>query len=285
MKRSSLISTRESPPTLNPFSCLIRRIIPWSPKRVVPVVLALAMVGLFAASAAHASTTTFTTSSDSQTYVASGSQAGSSFEGKGAVEIAAATTSQPDIEEALFSFNTASIASQFNALYGINGWTITSASVTLNSNYPSAGTQPNNASFNVIDPGLFQLSWLSNNSWNQNTVTYNTISTYLPGTGNNNQQQTFGTYYYFADGTSTLTWVIGGSTGLLSGILSGGEISIFGTPDDNVVGYLFNTNTKGDPPILDVTAEATPTPVPPALLLLGSGLAGLGFLRRRIFNG
>ncbi len=33
-----------------------------------------------------------------------------------------------------------------------------------------------------------------------------------------------------------------------------------------------------------VTGEATPTPIPSALLLLGPGLAGLAFMRRRIFN-
>jgi hypothetical protein len=168
------------------------------------------------------------------------------------METAAATSSQNRIEETLFSFNTASIVSQLNSTYGVNGWTITSATVTLNSSFPTGGTQPGNSSFNMINAGSFQLSWLSNNTWNASggtTVTYDNISTYLPASGSSNLLQTFGTYYYFADGTTPLTWSLAETSGFLADILSGGEVTIFSTPADNTVGYLFNTNTKGDPPV------------------------------------
>jgi hypothetical protein len=59
-------------------------------------------------------------------------------------------------------------------------------------------------------------------------------------------------------------------------------VTIFGTPADSTVGYLFNTPVKGAPPVLTVTAEAAPVPIPAAVWLLGSGLAGLVGMRRRI---
>ena len=198
------------------------------------------------------------------------------------MEIAVATTAQPAIEEALFSFNTESLVYQLNQAFP-TGWTITSLSVTLNSNYATAGTQPGNSSFNVINPGLFQLSWLSNNGW-QSGVSYNTIANYLPGTGNSNQELSLGTYNYLADGTTPLTWALSATSaaGLLAELTTGGEVTIFGTPDSSTVGYLFNTSTKGDPPILNVTAEAAPAPIPPSFLLFGTGIVGLGLVRRRI---
>ena len=196
------------------------------------------------------------------------------------MEIAAPTSSQPSIEETLMSFNTASIVSQLDYQYGYNQWKITSVSVTLNSNYPSAGTQPNNGSFDVINSGLFSLSSLSNNSWNPSAVTYNNISNYLPGSGNSNKSESLGTFYYAADGTSTLTWTLAQASAFMSSVAEGSEVTILGTPGDTSVGYLFNTTTKGDPPVLNITV--VPTPIPSALLLFGSGLAGLGFKRRRL---
>ncbi len=258
---------------------LVRRFLALLPAPYLCIVLAAAAAGLLSAPTAYA-TVSVSDSTDCWALLISPSTGYTNS--LGAMEVAAPTSSQDTTEEAMFSFNAASIASQLNAEFP-HGWTVTSISVTLNSNNPTAGVQPNNSRFNVIDPGLFQLSWLSNNGW-QSGVSYNTLSNYLPGSGNSNQEQLLGTYYYFADGTSTLAWFLNSSSGIVNEILSGGEISILATPGDTIagqVGYLFNTNVKGDPPVLTVTAEATPVPIPAAIVLLAPGMAGLGFLRKR----
>lgn len=251
--------------------------------------LAIAVSGVFSASLAQAYSVTV--NSDVQTYVNS-VESTTNYSNKGGVEIGN-NPNQNGIEEAFFSFNTSSIVNQLNMEYGANDWTITSASVTLTSNYASStGTQPSSTKFNNIAAGGFQFSFLNNNTWNLGTaltsVNYSNSSTYL-GTNNSNLQS-LGTYTYSANGASpqTLAWALTGNpggvtTGLLADIASGGEISIFGSPTaGSKVGYEFGTSTGGTPPILTITAEAaTPTPIPAAVWLLGSGLFGLVGLKRR----
>lgn len=260
----------------------VRRLTAFLPSPLICFMFAVVAAGLVLSAPARASLT-LSTGAVQDTLVIEGSS--ESFGGKGAMEIAAPTSSQNRTEEALISWDTSAVKSQFDSYFGVGKWVVTSISVTFSSNYSSAGTQPNNDRFNVISPGLFTLSWLSNDSWDENTVNWFNLSDYLPGSGNSNTMESLGTYYYFADGTTQLIWFLDETPGLLGDILSGSTISIFGTPGDIVagtVGYLFNTGTKlGNGPPLTITAEAAPVPIPPAFFLLGPGLACLGFLRRR----
>jgi hypothetical protein len=217
---------------------------------------------------------TLSTSADRDTFVIFESDE-TGLAGRNGREIAAPTASQPRLEEGIFSFNTARIVSLLDYEYGYRQWTITSITVTMHSNYPSAGTQPNNPRFNMINSGFFSLNWLSNDSWNANTLMYYDLADYLPGVGNN-MMETLGTYYYPANGQGSFTWTLALTSGFLADVMAGSEITIFGAPEDTTVGYLYNPGQ-----ILTITAEAAPVPVPPAFMLLGSGLAALGFAGRR----
>jgi hypothetical protein len=198
--------------------------------------------------------------------------------GRNGREIAAPTASQPRTEEPIIGFDLSSVKSEFDAYYGVGGWVVTSVSITIGSNYPTGGVQPNNSRFNVVNSGLFTWSWLSNDSWDAGSLMYYDLYKYLPGEGDNTKE-VLGTYYYFADGIGTLTWFFDLTPGLIADILSGDKITILGEPGDasaGYVGYMFNPGE-----VLTITADAAPVPIPPAFFLLGSGMAGIGLLRRR----
>ncbi len=198
--------------------------------------------------------------------------------GRNGREIAAPTTTYPTrVEETIIGFDLSSIKSQFDAEFGVGGWVVSSVSITIGSNYPTGGVQPNNGRFNPVNAGLFTWNWLSNDSWDAGSLMYYDLYKYLAGYGTNTQE-TLGTYYYFADGTGTLTWVLAKTPGLVADILSGSLVTIFGAPADFTIGYMFNPGEK-----LTITANAAPAPVPvpAAVWLLGSGFAGLGFVRKR----
>lgn len=240
-------------------------------------VVAVTAAGLLANPAQAA--VTLTTSTIRDTFVSSG--APDTSYGPFAMEIAAPTASQDRTQLALLGFDTSFITTQFDALYGANAWTVDEVSLTLYSRWPTGGVQPNNPRFNVISPGLFTFSWMSNDSWTE-AVTYNTLPEYLPGPNNANSLETLGTYHFLADGSDPLTWIFELSSGLVGDILTGEEVSIFGAPADSSVGYLFVSTPPGPPPVFSVTASAAPVPAPAALWLFGSALAGVvGFTRRK----
>jgi hypothetical protein len=251
---------------------------------------------------ALATPTTVSFNSDLQTYVVSSTATATmyptpedqtNFYGKGAMMISApvvdpgtAYASVPRAMDALFSFNTSSYVTQFNSTWGAGNWTVTGVSIELSSNYTGQGTQPNNDDFNQIASGQFTLSALGADP-SIKTVTWNSLQTFLPTT----TVTSAGTFYW--DATQALgsngyvkdIYTLNTNAALISGI-SSGELYMLGTAADSLVGYEFNTNNR-IPPEISITADSyadlAPVPVPPALLLLGSGIGALAFLRRRIF--
>jgi len=213
------------------------------------------------------------------TYVSSG-QPTSNFGTLGAMEIAVPTAAQNRTEESLIRFNTSAIQSGFNTDYGVGNWTITALTLTLYSNFSTAGQQPGNSSFNQIAAGGFELDWLSNDSWSQTGITWNTLSSVLPGTGNN-QLDSLGDFNFPATGAASAVWDLSLDPNLVGDITSGSLATIFGQPTaGSTVGYLFNT-LNNSPAYLNVTADFTsdvPEPAPFALMV--AGLAGLAVVRR-----
>ena len=228
--------------------------------------------------ALSASPTTISQVVAADTYVSSG-QPTSNFGTMGGMEIAVPTSSQNRTEESLIRFNTASIESAFNADYGVGDWTITSITLSLFSNFSTAGQQPGNSSFNKIAAGGFEFDWLSNDSWSETGINWNSLSTVLPGTGNNTSAS-LGDFYWSADGSTSQNWTLGLDSNLLNDIATGGPVTILGQPTaGSTVGYLFNT-LNNNPAYLNVTADVTTTPEPSALALSACGLAGLVAVRR-----
>jgi hypothetical protein len=194
------------------------------------------------------------------------------------MEIAGPTTTQNRTEESLIQFNMATLQTEFNADYGPGNWAVTSVTLTQFANYPTGGVQPGNGSFNVIAPGGFELNLLSDNTWSQTAITWNNISSILPGT-DGNTSTSLGDFNYAANGVSPVTWTLGLAPSLVNDIDTGGAVTIFGRPTaGSTVGYLFNTASQGNPAVLNVTVEEVPEPT--SMASVASGLAGLAAVRR-----
>jgi hypothetical protein len=226
-----------------------------------------------------AQSTTLNQLVEANTYVSSG-QPNQNFGTLAAMEIAGPTAAQNRTEETLLQFNTASMESSFNADYGAGDWEVTDVTLSLFSNVSTDGTQPNNSSFNKIAPGGFELDWLSDNNWSQTAITWNNISSVLPGTGGNTMAS-LGDFDWLANGASSTTWTLGLDPNLVNDIDGGGQVTIFGQPAaGSTVGYLFNTAGLNGAE-LNVTVAAVPEAS--AMALIVSSLAG-GLALRRWMN-
>lgn len=260
--------------------------------------------GLQKASANMSTTDTF--NSDVQTYVVSSSatatmyptaEDNTNFYGKGAMMISAPVTaagtayaSVTRAMDSLFSFNTSSYVTQFNTLYGVNNWNVTSATILLSTNWTGQGIQPSNDDFNAVSSGAFNLNVLGGATANPNlkTVTWNTLQSALStgttqssvGTFNWDATQTLAANGYVQDSYSLTT------NGSLLAAVQSGEVTLLGTAADSQVGYVFNTANRIPPAItLTVAEDVATTPIPPSLVLFGSGLLGLVGLGRKRENG
>lgn len=242
---------------------------------------------------AHASTTLGPLATDYDCYVVSGTQTASntgtspyadtSFYPKGGMMISA-YRDDPGVGktartmDTAFSFTTAAdstnsangltngidVVSAFDAQYGAGKWAITSVSISLSSNYAAAGVQPNNPDFNTIAPGFFTFNLLATNP-DIPTLTWNGLQSLLAGT----TYTPVGTFYWAATAdlqNQYVTYPLNVTPELVNAITSG-KVTLLGVAADNGVGYLFNTNTKGTPPNLMITADAIAPSDGPVLTL------------------
>ena len=180
--------------------------------------------------------------------------------------------------DTVFSFNTAQnttnssngltngidVVSAFDAQFGADNWAITSVSLSLSTNYAAAGVQPNNPDFNTIAAGYFTLNVLGSNP-DITTLTWNLLQTDLGVT----TVSPVGTFYWPATQSLLSQYVpyqLNLTTELINAITSG-TVTVLGLPADSNVGYLFNTNTKGTPPYLMITADSLTSSTGPVLSL------------------
>lgn len=213
------------------------------------------------------------------------------FGGAGTLAISSASSAKGQTDSVV-QWNTAGAATQFNTVYGAGNWQITSIALNLASNFGDQGEQPNNAIFNTINAGQFNVSWISNNSWVEGTgsgmgtapgtppsVTFgNKATTLLTGTSAN-----LGTFTYTPPGDNIYrSYSLALDPNLVNDVMTGSLTSLYFTAADDQVGFLFNAKSfAGNHPQFTITA----VPVPAALWLFGSGLAGLIGIARRPASG
>jgi len=223
----------------------------------------------------------FTTHSqqvEADTFVSSG-EPDSNFGSLGGIEIAAPTIAQPRTQMTLLRFDTSELRSSFDADYGAGNWVVTGVTLTLFSSVATAGQQPNNARFNKIAAGGFQLDLLGHNAWSETAITWNTLPDILPGAGNTNSLTPLGTFFWDATGQPSSVWTLTPDSSLAEHIYDGDRVTILGQPTaDSTVGYLFNS-LNNNPGYLNVTVTAVPEP---SSYSLGAGVlcVALWFLAR-----
>ena len=183
--------------------------------------------------------------------------------------------------DSFIRFDISSMVSQFNAMYGVGDWTISSARLLL-----TETAAPAQAIFNR-GVGQFEVRWIANDSW-------------VEGTGNPNTPNTSGIVYndeptILSNVDTTLGFFTNGGTNgldifplstpaaLLSDMTGGGPVSFYLTATPNsTVGFTFNSHefgTASQRPFLQLTAVAIPEPS--SVMLVGASVVGLLVLRRR----
>ena len=161
--------------------------------------LALACLASWSAPLA-AQSTTYSQVVAADTFVSSGLPNGN-FGTAGAMEIAAPTATQNRTLMTLLRFDTTAMLAAFNTDYGPGNWLVTGVTLSLSSSVANAGQQPNNNNFNKIAAGGFKLDLLSNNAWSETGITWNTLPSILPGSGNSNTLTPLGTFFWPANGS------------------------------------------------------------------------------------
>src|SRR5215472_9271013 len=138
--------------------------------------LALCAAVLAFPAAVFAQSTFTVNNSTAGAFMASGSPANpngsdlstNNYGNAGTLAIAPASSTKGAFDSVLL-FNTSAAVSQFNTLYGVGGWTITGATLSLASNFGGQGEQPNNLIFNSINAGSFGIDSLADTTWNPGT--------------------------------------------------------------------------------------------------------------------
>lgn len=243
------------------------RLLPW------PGFLSTAFFAAVAAAAFSSSgQVSMSTGASADAFVATGptgNLAGDNFGAAGALAIAAGDLPQGEFQSVI-QFNLSTVASAFNAEFGVGQWTVESAALQLTS------SPHNNSIFNAVAAGQFNVSLMQNNSWQEGTGTGGTPTT--DGISYNSLTETYENpsvdqplgAFHFPGGTSGVnTYTLDLTPGLNGDIQGGDALSLRLYAGDNNVSYLFSSrNAPPNGPELIVTAIPEPTS-------LALGLTGL----------
>lgn len=262
--------------------------------QTVQVVIGVAIFNL--AAMGHAQSTFIVNNSSSAAFMASGSPGNPSgsdlstnnYGNAGTLAIAPASSTKGAFDSLLL-FNTSAAISQFNTLYGVGGWTITGAKLSLASNFGVQGVQPNNMIFNTINAGSFGINWLADNNWvvgtgggsgtpgypANNYVDYAYVPTLLSF-----GYDSLGDFTYTPPGNNVYLSYTLPTDANLDIAAADGAVSLFFYAADNQVSYLFNSQVfSSNHPQLTLTA--TPAPEPGVLTLLAVAFGGLLIKHRK----
>jgi hypothetical protein len=217
------------------------------------------------ATAAHAATT-ISLQAVADTHVSS-ANASTNYGNAGALAVSGSGNANGPFQS-LLRFDLSSALAAFDTAYGSGNWTLESLALQVNA------TTPNNSIFNANAAGAISALWLITDSWVENAITWNTLSTATSG-----GTQSMGSFSY-AGGLGTTSYALSQSAGFGTDLSSGSLASLLLTAADPSVSMVMNSRnftTVASRPHLILTAVPEPT----RLALLALSLVCLSLHRSR----
>ena len=216
---------------------------------------------------------------------ASGSLSSSNFGAAGSLAIAAPGSPEGEFQSVL-KFDLSAAQSSFNAQFGAGQWTIQSITLQLTS------SPHNNAIFNNIAAGQFGVSLMQNNSWVEGTgtggiptsdgISFDSLSgTFV----NNSTDQALGTFSFPGGSSGQNSYNLSLSSGLVSDVTSGSDLSLRLFAADTSVSYLFTSRSGTASARPDILVQAVAVPEPGMVALCGIALVLFSLVqvvRRRV---
>lgn len=152
--------------------------------------------------------------------------------------------------QSILRFDLASVKSSFDAAYGAGNWSLDSVALEL-----TAAT-PLNVSFNANAAGLVLVEWLADDSWLENTVTWNSMPAVIAA-----GSESLGSLNYDGANSGTYQAHLTSSTGLNADLAAGSTASIRVAAGDALVSMVTNSRnfaTAANRPALIFTASPEP---------------------------
>jgi hypothetical protein len=196
--------------------------------------------------ASHGFGATFSTGASADAFVAfgpSGNLADNNYGGGNALAIAAGGLTNGEFQSVI-KFDLSGALTAFNAQYGPGNWSIQSVSLQLTSSGHS------NPIYNDIVAGRFGVSLMQSNGWLEGTgnasnpanngITFNSLQGVFI---NNSTDQALGTFNFPGGSSGANNYSLTPSSGLLTDILNGSNLSLRLFAADSQVSYLFSART------------------------------------------
>jgi hypothetical protein len=223
-------------------------------------------------------TASFTTQPFADAFVtpgASGSLSTSNFGAAGSLAIAAPGLPQGEFQSVL-KFDLSAAQTSFDAQFGAGQWTIQSVTLQLTS------SPHNNAIFNNIAAGQFNVSLMQNNSWVEGTgtggipssdgISFSSLTgTYINGA----MDQALGTFSFPGGSSGQNSYALTLSSGLLGDITSGGDLSLRLYAADSAVSYLMTSRSGSSTARPDILVQVAAVPEPSSFMLCAAALGVL----------
>lgn len=209
-----------------------------------------------------------------------GNLVNNNYGGAGSVSLSAAGLEMGELQSVL-QFNVAGAVTAFNTQFGAGQWSIESISLRL------TAANANNPIFNSPAPGIFSISWMQNDSWQEGTgtpsspgatgVTFSSLqSTFISPNDEN-----LGGFTFNGATSGAGIYALGLSPGFLNDIVLGNDVTLRLFAADSAVSGVFssrNFGTVANRPLLTVVA----VPEPATIALISLGLMAVTVWRLRI---
>jgi hypothetical protein len=244
------------------------------------------LAAITSASLCACGASSFSTNPVADAFVATGptgNLSADNFGAAGALALAAPGLPQGEFQTVI-KFDLSGAVSSFNAQFGVGQWTVQSVKLQLTS------SPHNNAIFNNIAAGKFNVSLMQNNSWVEGTgtggiptmdgISFNSLqSTYI----NNATDQALGTFSFPGGSSGVNSYALGLTSGVVTDLVGGDDLSLRLYAADTSVSYLFSSRNAGGSlePDLIISAAAAPEPGTLALGVLGLAALAIGRRTRR----